>query len=179
MINPYVITSERLGLRNWQASDLEPFIEMGKDENVMKYFPSLLSEKETKVLIEKFQLHFVNYGYTYFAIDILETSEFIGFTGFVHQTWESKFTPCIDIGWRIKKSAWGKGYASEAANCCFENGYEKFGINEVYAFASKNNLDSENVMQKIQMEYVDYFDSPKLKDTPSLNPCMVYKKELI
>ena len=173
----YILKSERLGLRNWEASDLEPFIEMGKDEHVMKYFPNLLSEKETTEFVERLQKHFLTYGFTYFAIEILETNEFIGFTGFVHQTWKSKFTPCVDIGWRIKKSAWGNGYATEAANCCFENGFKKFNIKKVYAFASKNNLDSENVMQKTGMEYVDYFDHPKLMDTPNLNPCVVYKKE--
>ena len=95
-MNDYILKTERLGLRNWKASDIEPFIEMGKDPEVMQYFPSLLSEEESREFIQKLQKHFILHGYCYFAVDILETSEFIGFTGFMNQTWESKYTPCVD-----------------------------------------------------------------------------------
>ena len=54
-MNDYILKTERLGLRNWKASDIEPFIEMGKDPEVMQYFPSLLSEEESREFIQKLQ----------------------------------------------------------------------------------------------------------------------------
>ena len=45
-MNPYVIVTERLGLRRWYDSDLEPFSKMNLDADVMKYFPKLLTEKK-------------------------------------------------------------------------------------------------------------------------------------
>jgi RimJ/RimL family protein N-acetyltransferase len=172
----YIIKTERLGLRNWQLSDIEPFVEMGKDEAVMQHFPKLLSEKESKELIERLQLHFITFGYCYFAVDVLETGEFIGFTGLMNQTWESKFTPCVDIGWRLKKSAWGKGYATEAAQACLNSALIKFGIKEVVAFATDTNLPSQNVMKKIDMNFIGTVQHPLIKDDSRFKHCVVYKR---
>jgi len=175
-MNNYILKTERLGLRNWKASDIEPFIEMGKDPEVMQYFPSLLSGEESRNLIQKLQNHFILHGYCYFAVDILETSEFIGFTGFMNQTWESKFTPCVDMGWRLKRSAWGKGYATEAAKACLEAALPKFNLKEVYAFTPDKNIPSQKVMQKIGMKYTGDFQHPKLIGDDRFKYCVAYKK---
>ena len=99
----YIIKTERLGLRNWRSSDLEPFTKMSQDEEVMNYFPKLLSKEECNDFIKRMQLHFKNFGFCYFAVDIIETREFIGFTGMLNQNYKSNFTPCIDVGWRLKE----------------------------------------------------------------------------
>ena len=44
-MNEYLFKTERLGIRNWRKDDLFEFAKMGKDKEVMKYFPSLLSEQ--------------------------------------------------------------------------------------------------------------------------------------
>lgn len=171
----YIIKTERLGLRNWLASDEEPFIEMCKDELVMKHFPKPLSEEETLGLISRLKDHFENYGYCYFAVDNLETNEFIGFTGFANQTWESDFTPCVDIGWRLKRSAWGNGFATEAARACLDAAFEKFRIKEVNSFATDTNLESQHVMKKLGMKLIGIVQHPAIKDDPRFKHCVVYK----
>ncbi len=171
----YIITSKRLGLRNWSPSDIAPFIEMGKDEAVMQHFPKLLSEEESKDLIKRLQLHFEKHGYCYFAVDLLETSEFIGFTGLVNQTWESEYTPAVDIGWRLKRAAWGKGYATEAAKACLDAAFTKFGLEEVVAFATDTNFASENVMKKIGMKFIGTVQHPSIVDDNRFKHCVVYR----
>ena len=171
----YIIKTERLGLRNWIASDEAPFIEMCKDALVMEHFPKPLSEEETLALISRLKDHYDKYGYCYFAVDLLETGDFIGFTGFANQSWESDFTPCIDIGWRLKQSAWGNGFATEAANACLDAASDKFGINEVIAFATDTNLASQHVMKKLGMKLIGTVQHPAIKDDPRFKHCVVYK----
>ena len=171
----YILKTERLGLRNWVEADKAPFIEMCKDEEVMKHFPMPLSEIETLGLIERLQAHFDLHGYCYFAVDIIETGEFIGFTGLAKQSWESKYTPCVDMGWRLKKEAWGKGYATEAALGCLNAAFSKFGIKEVLSFATNTNTASENVMKKIGMKYIGNVQHPAIIDDPRFQHCVVYR----
>lgn len=170
----YIIKTERLGLRNWIHNDIKPFIEMGKDEVVMRHFPNTLSDEESIGLIQRLQKHFDNFGYTYFAVDILESDDFIGFAGLANQTWESEYTPCVDLGWRLKRSAWGKGYATEAAKACLASALSTFGLKEVFAFVTDTNLASENVMKKIGMKLIGKVQHPLIKNEPRFKHCIVY-----
>jgi RimJ/RimL family protein N-acetyltransferase len=171
----YILTTERLGLRNWLPSDEAPFIEMCQDEAVMKHFPKVLAKEETLGLIGRLKAHFAEHGYCYFAVDILENDEFIGFTGFANQTWESDYTPCVDMGWRLKNTAWGKGYATEAALGCFDAAYTKFGLAEVLAFATNTNTASEQVMKKIGMDYIGNVQHPAILNDNRFSHCVVYR----
>ncbi len=171
----YIIETERLGLRNWTQKDIAPFAEMCADTAVMQYFPSTLSHDETANLVKRLQDHYNQKNYTYYAITIKETDTFIGFCGMLMQTYDSPFTPNVDIGWRLKKVAWGKGYATEAAKACIKFAQKELGLKTIISVASQTNVPSINVMQKIGMTKVGSFEHPALNDTPALNPCVVYK----
>ncbi len=116
------------------------------------------------------------YGYTYFAVEELDTGDFVGFTGLANQTWESEFTPCVDIGWRLCRSAWGKGYATEAARACLEVSEAQFGLTEILAFATDTNLPSIHVMKKIGMKEIGKVQHPMIIDDDRFDHCVVYKK---
>ncbi len=115
MKHKYIFKSKRLGFRNWKKEDLNDFAEINSDIDVMEHFPKVLTQQETAEFIERLQLHYEEKGYNYFATEILDTGELIGFIGLAFQEYETEFTPATDIGWRLKKSAWGKGYATEGA----------------------------------------------------------------
>lgn len=172
----YLLKTNRLGLRNWLPSDQAPFFEMCQDPEVMRHFPSTLSAEETKDLIKRLMNHFNDFGYTYFALDELETGDFIGFGGLLNQTWESDYTPCVDVGYRLKKSAWGKGYATEVATACVENAWSTFGIKEVLSFTTDTNKASEHVMKKIGMQYIGTVQHPFITGDDRFKHCVVYKK---
>ena len=171
----YTLKTKRLGLRNWKSSDEEPFAEMCADPEVMRHFPKRLSEEESVALIRRLQAHFDLYGYCYFAVDRLDTGEFIGFIGLANQTWESEFTPCVDIGWRLKRAAWGNGYATEGARACLLAAKEMFGVDEVLAFATDTNIGSQKVMEKIGMNEIGTVQHPHIQGDPRFKHCVVYK----
>ena len=156
----YHITTRRLGLRPWKEEDREPFARLNGDPESMKFFPGTLSEEDSNALVDRIINHFNKYGYGYYAVDELSSGMFIGFVGFGRPKFESSFTPCIEIGWRIYKDFWGNGYATEAALACLDHGFDHIGLEEIYAMTSLYNKPSERVMQKIGMQRAGEFDHP-------------------
>ena len=175
MNNPYLIESERLGFRNWLKSDLKAIAAINADPKVMEFFPKTLSTEESASFLKRFQDHYTKHGYTYFAVELLSTGELIGFIGLAFQEYEAPFNPATDIGWRLKPSAWGQGYATEGAKRCLELAFSKWGLKEVISVCTVNNRSSEKVMQKLGMEKQGGFKHPALKDYPHLEDCIWYK----
>ncbi|RAI88379.1 GNAT family N-acetyltransferase [Algoriphagus yeomjeoni] len=173
----FLFQSPRLGFRLWQASDLPAFTEMNADQETMTFFQHPLSMKESEALMDRMTKLYKERGHCYFAVDLLENGEFLGMIGLGTKTFKANFTPCIDIGWRIRKKFWNQRYASEGAARCLEFAKE-LGIKEVYSLASSKNLASIRVMQKIGMTYEYDFEHPDLVEYPRLQPCSLYKIEL-
>lgn len=175
MNNKYLFKSARLGFRTWSMDDLPELAMINADPEVMKYFPKTATEAETVAQIERFNKSFVNRDYTYFAAEVLESNEFIGFIGLLFQDYKSPFTPATDIGWRLKKSAWGQGYATEGAKRCLNYAFEDLKLDKVISVCTLKNVNSENVMKKIGMTRAGEFDHPKMKDYPDLMRCVCYE----
>ena len=164
-----IIQSERLCLRQWVPSDIQEFYALCSDEDVMEFFPATMTLTEVEKSINRFSNHIRKHGFGFFATEIKETNEFIGFIGFQRLEMEADFTPCIEIGWRLKKDAWGKGFATEGAKACIQYVFDENISSEIYSFTAEINKRSERVMQKIGMSQTGYFDHPKLdKDSPLL-----------
>lgn len=174
----YTLKTKRLGLRNWQKSDVVPLSEMNKNEEVMRYFPSTVNEKATTDFIERMHLHFQENGFCYFAADRLDTGVFIGFIGILYQNYLEEPSRFVDIGWRLHPSAWGLGFATEGAKACLEFGLNTLGLEEIYAVAPAINLNSEKVMKKIGMQKMKNFDHPKLLNDQRLRNCVLYKAKI-
>lgn len=175
MKNKYLFTSERLGFRNWQSNDLTAFANLNADLEVMEHFPRPLTTQETSDYIDRLQKHFNKYGYNYFATEILESGDLIGFIGLAYQDYVTEFSPAVDIGWRLKKSAWGQGFASEGAKRCLEYGFTTLDLDSIIATCTKNNARSENVMKKLGMKKIADFNHPKLKRFPAYEQCICYR----
>ena len=173
--NEYIFKSERLGFRNWTNNDLKEFTEINSDPEVMEHFPSTLSEKETEGLIQLLKKHYDERGYTYFATEILKTRELIGFIGLAYQTYKTEFSPATDIGWRLKKTAWGKGYATEGAEKCLEYAFDELKIVKIFSICTINNRNSENVMKKIGMTKKGEFNHPELINHPEYEKHIWYE----
>lgn len=156
-MNNYIISTERLGLRRWIESDIIPFMQMNKDAEVMKYFPKTLTDEESFELVQRINLLFDKNSFGLFAVESKLTKQFIGFTGFSIPTFDAFFTPCIEIGWRYKKEAWGQGFATEAAKACLKYGFDTLQFDKVVSFTSAINLNSIKVMQKIGMTKAEEF----------------------
>ena len=175
----YLFKSDRLGFRNWLASDVDKLAAINADKEVMEFFPSTRTLPETKTFIERMQKQYAEKGYCYFAVDTLEDENLIGFIGLSEQNFAADFTPCIDIGWRLAKAAWNKGYATEGANRCLEFGFDTLNLDKIYAIATESNIKSQQVMKKIGMCKVKTFDHPQLLDNARLRKCLLHEVDKV
>lgn len=173
-MNPYLFTTPRLGFRTWQEFDLEDFAAINADPEVMRFFQKPLSRAETQAMMNRMQRMYEEQGYCYYAVDLLKPKELIGTIGLGWKTFESDFTPCVDIGWRIGKKFWNQGLASEGALACLNFAQQK-QIKEVVSMASIGNAASIQVMKKIGMKYWKDFDHSELGDFPDIQRCSLYR----
>ena len=177
MVTKTFIETERLILRQWKETDRNTFAELNGDPENLKFFPYVLTRKQSDEFINKTIDHINKNQYGLFAIEIKETNEFIGFTGLATPSFEASFTPCTEIGWRLHKNFWGKGYATEAAIAALEYGFSIINLDEIVSFTSHYNIPSINVMKKIGMKHDQQgdFDHPNVEDGHKLKPHVLYR----
>jgi ribosomal-protein-alanine N-acetyltransferase len=146
-----MLKTERLLLRQWLEDDFLPFAEMCNDEEVMEYFPKLQTQEESFEMGRKILSLINERGWGFWAVEIPNQHKFIGFVGLHTPTDKMPFSPCVEIGWRLSKSYWGYGYATEAAKEALKYAFSKLNLNEVVSFTTLGNDRSKAVMQKIGM----------------------------
>ncbi|WP_422373926.1 GNAT family N-acetyltransferase [Roseibium sp.] len=170
----FELETDRLRLRMWREADLDAFAAICADPAVMRFFPNCLTREKTAKLISMGSDCFDKHGVFYSPLEIKSTGEFIGFAGLdVHSAGSLSFAPCVDIGWRLKQSAWGKGYASEAARAWLRFGFETKGYEEILSFTIPGNSPSRRVMERIGMTR-DVSGDFRLPAIPKDHPCSVH-----
>jgi RimJ/RimL family protein N-acetyltransferase len=147
-------------MRRWTESDIAPFSAMNADPMVMQFFPSVMTSEQSAAYVKRIESHFDARGFGFWVVEI--DGEFAGFTGINVPTFETPMGPHVEIGWRLAKWAWGKGYATEAANAAARYGFESHDIPEIFSFTTRTNLPSEAVMRRLGMQRrLDFdFDHP-------------------
>ncbi|CAM3404407.1 GCN5 family N-acetyltransferase [Psychrobacter glaciei] len=175
-----MIETERLYLRQWQASDFAIFAEMNADPEVMQYFPKLLTPKVSDVIANKCQQLIADNGWGLWAVSLKGDKEnsggFIGFVGLNDTHADMSFAPAVEIAWRLSKEHWGQGYATEAARASLNFAFTELGLEEVVSFTAVINKRSQLIMQRIGMtDTQDNFYHPALKSTHPLAEHVLYK----
>ncbi len=171
------LSTARLVLRRWRESDRVPFAALNADPLVMEYFPDRLTQAESDDLIAKVEAGFEMRGYGLWALEVRATSEFVGFTGLAVPSFSAHFTPAVEVGWRLAHSAWGKGYATEAALASIAFGFQEARLDEIVSFTTAANARSRAVMERIGMtnDPADDFDHPELDELDYLRPHVLYR----
>jgi len=159
------LRTERLILRPWRESDLEPFAALNGDPIVMEHFPSRQSRAESDATVGRVREHFEREGFGLWAVEVPGVAPFIGFTGLQRPS----FMPVIEVGWRLAKEYWGAGYATEAARASLAWGFANLDLDEIVAMVVPNNVRSQRVMAKLGMtrDPSADFDHPRIPvDSP-------------
>jgi RimJ/RimL family protein N-acetyltransferase len=155
------IETPRLRMRRWRESDREPFATMNADPAVMEFFESTQSRAASDASINVWQAQFAANGWSNWAVEVRESAEFIGFTGLSVPRRTFSFSPCVEVGWRLARMAWGHGYATEAARAALQVAFEQLALPEVVSFTAIANQRSRAVMERIGMHNADQdFEHP-------------------
>jgi RimJ/RimL family protein N-acetyltransferase len=127
--------------------------------------------------LERIDAGFEERGYGLWAVEIPEEAEFIGFVGLALHDFPAHFTPAVEIGWRLARDYWGRGFATEAARTAIADGFDRVGLNEIVSFTAAVNVRSAAVMQRLGMTHdpADDFDHPRLPVGHPLRRHVLYR----
>ena len=164
----FEVRTDRLVLRRWHETDLEPFARLTADAEVMRYFPATLSREQSDGLAARADAQFDTRGYGLWALERLDTGDFIGFTGLAPMPEGIPGSGGVEVGWRLAQSAWGQGFATEAATAALRFGFDTLGLAEVNSITAVINIRSRRVMERLGMLLADEFEHPKLPESSPL-----------
>ena len=93
--------SERLVLREWREKDWPFFAAMNANPQVMRFFPGVMTEKDSLSMWNRMREELDERGYGLYAVELKHSGSLIGLLGFHWADFEADFTPCVEIGWRL------------------------------------------------------------------------------
>jgi len=156
------LETERLVLRRFTEDDVGNLVELDSDPDVMRFInggrPTPRHEIEND-LLPKFIDYYARYaGYGFWAAIEKSTGRFVGWFHF--RPAKAAHPNEVELGYRLCKSAWGKGYATEGSRALIDKGFAELGVQRVVAFTMVVNVASRRVMEKAGLRYVRTFHQP-------------------
>jgi len=156
---------------------MELFAELNADPAVMAFMPALLDRRESDALATRIREQFELRGFGLWAVEVPGQVPFIGYVGLSVPRFAAVFTPCVEVGWRLARAHWGRGYATEAARASVAFGFDRVGLEEIVSFTVPANIRSIGVMERLGMTHdpADDFDHPSLPVGHPLRPHVLYR----
>ncbi|MFF3543270.1 GNAT family N-acetyltransferase [Streptomyces platensis] len=151
-----VLETPRLILRRWREEDVAPMAAINADPEVMRWIRdgSVRDEQQTRGGIQAWEREWESQGFGLFAVEIRSTGELAGFTGLSVPDFLPEVLPAVEVGWRLGRSHWGQGLATEAARAAVRFGLEDRGLERIVSIAQVGNDASERIMAKLGMQPV-------------------------
>ena len=174
---PLELHTRRCVLRQWQDRDLAPWAAMNADPEVRRYFSAPLSAEQAAHEAALCRAAIAQRGWGLWALEVPGEFAFAGFVGLNVPHFDAPFVPAVEIGWRLPRAAWGRGYATEAARAALEFAFTQLKLAEVVAIAAPTNAASLRVMQRLGMlrdETAD-FDHPRVEAGHALRRHVLYR----
>jgi ribosomal-protein-alanine N-acetyltransferase len=140
-------------MRQWRDSDLEPFALLNADPEVMRHFTAPLARTESDAFARRSAALIEQQGWGRWALEVVGGMPFVGFVGLAEPRFEADFTPAVEVGWRLSRAHWGRGYATEAARAALAFGFEELGLSEIVSFTTVANERSRRVMERLGMTH--------------------------
>ncbi|MFI5492247.1 GNAT family N-acetyltransferase [Actinoplanes sp. NPDC051859] len=169
------LKTARLLLRQWRDEDTLPWAAMNADPAVREHFPSILTYGQSAASLVSFRDDLDRRGWGWWALEVAATGEFVGMAGLDPVDSGLPFAG-VEVGWRLARSAWGEGYATEAGHACLDFGFDVLGLPEILAITAAGNERSRAVMHRLGMSHDQTadFDDPSVPPGP-LRRSVVYR----
>jgi RimJ/RimL family protein N-acetyltransferase len=100
-VEPATLRTLRLQLRSWRPEDRAPFAALNADPLVMEHFLAPLSREESDRMVDHMDGQLHREGWGLWAVEITDTREFAGFVGLSRPSFTARFTPAVEVGWRL------------------------------------------------------------------------------
>lgn len=170
--------TSRLILRRWRDADREPFAAHNADPEVMRWFASTLDRAASDATVDRLMLHWERHGWGPWAGELRETGEFLGLLGLLVPRFPLPGNPGVEVGWRLGKEHWHKGYATEAARVALDMGFGPLGLQQIVAVTALGNQPSRAVMLRLGMRDAELeFDHPGVPEGNAVRRHCLYRIE--
>lgn len=146
-----ILRTPRLLLRHWQETDRDSFATLNADPEVARDLGGPLSRAESDAKFDRYVTTFTQRGFARWAIEDTE-GRFVGYAGVMPSSPDHTLRPHAEIGWRLVRSAWRKGYATEAARAALRDFFTRTGFAEVLSYTSSENARSQAVMERLGLQ---------------------------
>ena len=147
------IETTRLVLRRWSEHDVAPLATINADPEAMRWIGdgSTRTEQQTRASIEAWERHWDTQGFGLFAVEVRATGELAGLVGMAVPSFLPEIMPAVEIAWRLGRSFWGQGLATEAARAAMRFGLADGGLERIVSIVQVGNDASERIMVKLGM----------------------------
>ena len=174
-----MIETERLRLRDWTMADAEPFIRHLNTEPVMRWLGGVRTPERQREIVRDYFIRWQEErGFTFWVVERKADDELLGFCGLkIADDQDSPVDGALEIGWRLREDAWGRGYAREAATAALDYAFDRVGAERVVALTVEGNEASWGLMRRLGMERRSDLDYEDPEWPPSMNPVIVYVME--
>lgn len=170
-----VAETERLILRDWGDGDADRFYEVMNTPAVMRHLGGVQDRPGWDAGVGRIFGYQQDFGHTLWLVERKRDRELLGFCGLKRVNSEgTQLTGQFEIGWRLRESAWGQGYAKEAAIASLDLAFGTFGAPSVVALTIEPNLDSRGLMKRLGMNRREDLDFDDPRFPPEMNPTIIY-----
>ena len=144
-----ILTTPRLRLRQLEEGDFDNLCTILQDPMAMYAYEHAFSQEEVEQWLARQLWRYREEGFGLWAVEDRETGTFLGQCGLTMQEGPSGRVP--EVGYLFRRKVWGQGYAAEGARACLDHGFDRLGLEEIYAFIRDNNLPSQRVARRCGM----------------------------
>jgi RimJ/RimL family protein N-acetyltransferase len=149
------LTTGRLVLRPWRddAADLDAYAALSADPEVMRHVGagSALTRAEAADGLRRFVAHWDDHGFGLYAVSERGSDRVLGFAGLARANETGVRPGDVEIGWRLERACWGRGYATEAALAVRAHAFERLRLARLVALIRPANGASIAVARKLGM----------------------------
>jgi RimJ/RimL family protein N-acetyltransferase len=168
----------RLRLRTWDEADRLRFYDVMNTPTVMRWLGGQQTIGEWSAGYERLLGYQRDFGFTFWIVERKDDDAILGFCGLkrANAPGAREILGQIEIGWRLRDGAWGRGYAKEAAIALMDLAFDKFAAPRVIAVTAAGNEPSQGLMIRLGMTRTPEFDFVDERFPPDsdVNPQIVF-----
>lgn len=170
-----ILHGPRITLAPLAEADRPAFAAMNADPAVMRHFVSPLTRAESDAFHGRITAHFAEHGFGFWGVFDRHTGVLGGMCGLFHVPWSARFTPAVEIGWRLAVPFQRQGLAEEAARLALAAGFGPLRLTEIVAYAVPANARSVALIHRLDMSPDGDFDHPRLPEDHPLRKHVLYR----
>jgi ribosomal-protein-alanine N-acetyltransferase len=128
-------------------------------------------------LAKRIRDNMTKHGWGLWAVEVKTGAKFAGFVGLAVPTFKGDFMPAVEIGWRLSRDCWGRGFATEGARAVLTFAFGRLNLAELVSFTAVGNLRSRAVMERLGMTHkpADDFDHPMIAEGSPVRRHVLYR----